>query len=459
MPPLTLPLEPGVQRLLAAIRAAGGRPLVVGGAVRDAVLGLVPKDVDVEVYGLPADPLAAALAGVGKVNAVGKSFGVLKVTFDGATIDVALPRRENKQGRGHKGFMVAPDATMTPAEAAARRDYTINAMAWDPATEELLDFFGGQDDARRRVLRHVGPAFAEDPLRVLRGMQFAARFDCTVDPATAELARTLAPEYGDLPVERVWDEWWKWASKSAHPGAGLRFLEACGWMAHYPELVALDGCPQEPEWHPEGDVLTHTALVTDAAAAVAVRDGLAAEDRGVLVLAALVHDLGKPETTAVTDGRIRSIGHTNTRETFRAFLARVGAPARVVERVVALCVEHLVHIGFSGSARQVRRLATRLGAAGETIATLARLVEADHDGRPPLPGGLPDDMRALLDVAREVSAAETAPVPLLLGRHLIEMGVAPGPAMGRWLQAAYEAQLDGAFDTLDGARAWIAARL
>lgn len=459
MPPLTLPLEPGVQRLLAAIRAAGGRPLVVGGAVRDAVLGLVPKDVDVEVYGLPADPLAAALAGVGKVNAVGKSFGVLKVTFDGATIDVALPRRENKQGRGHKGFMVAPDATMTPAEAAARRDYTINAMAWDPATEELLDFFGGQDDARRRVLRHVGPAFAEDPLRVLRGMQFAARFDCTVDPATAELARTLAPEYGDLPVERVWDEWWKWASKSARPGAGLRFLEACGWMAHYPELVALDGCPQEPEWHPEGDVLTHTALVTDAAAAVAVRDGLAAEDRGVLVLAALVHDLGKPETTAVTDGRIRSIGHTNTRETFRAFLARVGAPARVVERVVALCVEHLVHIGFSGSARQVRRLATRLGAAGETIATLARLVEADHDGRPPLPGGLPDDMRALLDVAREVSAAETAPVPLLLGRHLIEMGVAPGPAMGRWLQAAYEAQLDGAFDTLDGARAWIAARL
>jgi putative nucleotidyltransferase with HDIG domain len=241
-----------LQPIPDAIQAAGGQPLIVGGAVRDILLGHPPKDLDFEVYQLDVERLAMVLAPFGRIDAVGRSFGVLKLrTHAGQEFDFALPRRESKVGTGHRGFLAAPDPTMTPQEAAARRDFTINAMALTP-DGQVLDFFGGQEDLRARILRHTTTAFAEDPLRVLRGMQFAARFDMRLAPETAALCRQLLPEAPTLAIERVWAEWWKWATQGARPSAGLRVLEQTGWISLYPELAALVGCEQDPVWHPEG---------------------------------------------------------------------------------------------------------------------------------------------------------------------------------------------------------------
>lgn len=457
---IQLDLPSDVRALLEDLDRAGARPLLVGGLVRDALLGNArPEDWDVEVYGLDLDEVVDLLRRHGKVHQVGRSFGVLKtVTPGGETLDVSLPRTESKRGRGHRGFLVTPDPGLRPEDAARRRDYTINAMLWDPIRETLIDPFDGRGDLARGVLRHVGDAFAEDPLRVLRGVHFAGRFDLQGDPRTLELCRSLLDEYDTLAIERIWMEWWKWAARSTRPSRGLEFLRGSGWLALYPELEALVGCPQDPEWHPEGDVWRHTGLVADAAAEIAARDDLADGDRAVLVFAALAHDLGKPETTFDDAGRIRSPGHAERDETIGAFLDRIGMPASPSRRVQVLSRFHLTHLGFTGSKRHVRRLARALGEGGETIPMLARLVEADGSGRPPLPGGLPDSMRALCDVAREVHAEDAAPRPVLLGRHLIDEGWEPGPAMGEILRRAYEAQLDGAFDDLDGALAWLRAQ-
>ena len=191
--------------LFRALAAAGGRAFLVGGAARDLVLsGEPPKDLDIEVFGLSPDAVRSTLERFGKVDAVGASFGVYKLRTPDGEVDVSLPRRENKAGRGHKGFIVAPDPTMTPEQAAARRDFTVNALMVDPLTGEVLDFFGGRADWQARVLRHVGPAFAEDPLRVLRAMQFCARWGFALESQTADLCRSLYSEFDTLPKERVW---------------------------------------------------------------------------------------------------------------------------------------------------------------------------------------------------------------------------------------------------------------
>jgi hypothetical protein len=243
---------PHVQPILHAIVAGGGRPQIVGGAVRDLLRGEAIKDVDIEVYGLAIDRLAELLGQFGRVDAVGRSFGVLKLRLpDGQELDVAVPRRESKIGAGHRGFLAAPDPTMTPREAAARRDFTWNALALTH-TGELLDFFGGVADLEAGIIRHTTAAFAEDPLRVLRAMQLAARLDMRLAPETAELSLALLPEAATLAIERIWGEWQKWALKSINPAAGLRVLVETGWIALYPELGQLIGYPQDPLWHPEG---------------------------------------------------------------------------------------------------------------------------------------------------------------------------------------------------------------
>ncbi len=449
-------LEQALADLCALVRDAGGRALLVGGCVRDLALGLPAKDLDVEVYGVAPDRLLDRLAARFRLDLVGQVFGIVKL--HGLPIDVAIPRRDTKAGRGHQGFKVSSDPGMTLEEAAARRDYTIDAMAYDLERGEILDCFGGLRDLEARRLRHTTEKFAEDPLRVLRGLQLAGRYNLTAAPETLEMARGLVAEFHSLPIERVWGEWQKWAARSSRPSAGLVFLQQCGWLAVFPELAALDGCPQDPAWHPEGDVWTHTRLVTDEAVRVAWRDGLDEDDRTVLVLAALCHDLGKPETTRIEGDRVRSPGHAARLEAGGRFLGRIGTPPRVGQRVRALCRYHLTHLDFGGSASSVRRLARALGEAGESIHMLARLVEADSSGRPPLPKGLPPTMAAIVEIARTLAAADAVPAPLLRGRHLLALGLKPGPRVGEILRAAYEAQLDGAFGTLDEARAWLLRR-
>jgi tRNA nucleotidyltransferase (CCA-adding enzyme) len=443
-----------IQPIISAIVAAGGWPLIVGGAVRDWLRGDAVNEYDVEVYGLPIDELATILASFGRVDAVGRSFGILKLRLPGGReVDVSLPRRESKVGRGHRGFIAAPDPTMTPREAAARRDFTLNALAVTPEGE-LLDYFGGVADLEAGVIRHTTPAFAEDPLRVLRAMQLAARLDMRLAPETADLSRALLPEAGSLAVERIWGEWQKWAIRGVRPSAGLRVLAETGWLSLYPELAALVGCPQDPTWHPEGDVWTHTLLVCDAAAALAAERGLADGARAVLLFAALCHDLGKPATTERSaDGRIRSLGHDQAGvEPATQLLGRFGCPQAIVTQVAPLVREHMAHHSGQPSPRAVRRLAVRLHPA--TVVLWGQLVAADHAGRPPLPPSNPG--AAMVELAEQLGAAHGRPAAILLGRHLLDRGWAPGPQLGAALQHAYQAQLDGAFATVEEGLAWLA---
>ncbi|HEY1172646.1 MAG TPA: polynucleotide adenylyltransferase [Verrucomicrobiae bacterium] len=451
----TLPEE--LERILLETDALQ-EAYLVGGCVRDWFLGSAQKDFDIEVFGITYEQLEKALRKWGRVDLVGRSFGVVKLTMrSGATYDFSLPRRDSKIAAGHRGFTITFDPDITPKEAAARRDYTINALMYSPRKGALLDHYGGVADLKQRVLRHTSEAFTEDPLRVLRGMQFAARFNLTVAPETVKLCRSIKDTYRELAVERVREEWFKWASKSVTPSRGLHFLRDTGWIEHFPEVLALIDVPQEPEWHPEGDVYTHTSLCCDAMARLSLWQQKDETSRIVYMLAILAHDFAKPQTTsrALRDGvwRIVSPGHEEAGGPIaERFLERIAAPNAIRERIIPLVVNHLAHLN-AASARGVRRLAKRL--VPETIEGLCLVIEADHSGRPPKPPGLPKGGQMLLEMAEEMNLKASAPKPILLGRDLIAKGMSPGKQFGAILEAAFEAQLEGKFTDHAGALQWL----
>ena len=439
-------LEVALRNIAVSVRDAGGRALVVGGSVRDTLLGRPAGDLDIEVYGIGPEALVDLLSDLFELDLVGRAFGVIKIRR--LPVDVSVPRRESKIGHGHRGFLVDSDPEMTSEDAAQRRDFTINAMALDPLTGELIDHFDGRTDLKHGVLRHTSARFVEDPLRVLRAMQFAARFDLSVAGETVELCRSIEPE--GLAPERVFGEWGKLILDGVRPSCGLRFLRACKWTDYYPELAALIDCEQDPEFHPEGDVWTHTLASMDAFATERLGDER--EDL-VVGLAVLCHDFGKPLTSAVVDGRIRSLGHEEAaEEPTRSFLARMTRERDLVEEVVALVVEHMkvtaLHDADS-SDRAIRRLARRVG----RIDRLVRVARADRLGCAKEPRGEFPAGDWLLGRAEELAVRDAAPRPIVQGRHLIEMGYAPGPLFGEILDVCYEAQLDGRIHTLDEGRA------
>jgi tRNA nucleotidyltransferase (CCA-adding enzyme) len=453
-----LPIPPATRRIIAAIVAAGGRPLVVGGAVRDWLMNLAATDFDIEVYGLAPDTLEAALGTVGAVQLTGKLFGVFKVTPPGGTtLDVSLPRRESKIGAHHRDFRVEPDPAMTPKEAARRRDFTTNSAAWDPQTAEILDFYGAETDIRAGLLRMVDErAFAEDPLRVLRGVRFAARFGWRIEEHTALLCRSIAGEYPTLSIERVWIVGDLWA-RANQPRAGLRALAATGWVRHYQALAALIDLPQDPTWHPEGDVWAHTGYVCDAMAATCLAERVTTDERLTLMFAALCHDLGKATTTVVNEAaRYVSPGHAEAgRASAAEFLAAIGAPIDLRERVPPLVAEHMALLDGPLTDRAIRRLARRLNPA--RIIDLRRLIEADRQGRPPLP---PQPLPQEIEARAAALGCDDGPQPdILLGRDLIGLGLTPGKRFGAILRAAAEAQAEGEFTDHVGGIAWLAAFL
>jgi tRNA nucleotidyltransferase (CCA-adding enzyme) len=454
-------------QLLVIFRALRtvGRPRIVGGGVRDWLLGLEPKDFDIEVMGADYEALVRVLAPFGDADLVGRSFGVVKLRLAGSEYDFSLPRRESKTGAGHRGFAVAPDPTLSDAEAAARRDFTINAIAYDPLTEMIIDPYNGRADLQAKVLRHTSAAFVEDPLRVLRAMQLAGRFGLSLAPESAELCRSITGAFNELPVERIWGEWDKWAVKSVVPSKGITVLEQTGWLAHFPEIAAMAGVPQEPAWHPEGDVLTHTKLCLDALARLPEWRQSDPVSRRTLMLAVLAHDFGKPSTTVRVERhgapRWMSPGHEEAGGPLaETFLRRIGAPLQLIDWVRPLVVHHLAHhrgqAEFTDSA--VRRLARKLAPA--TIDELCVVMKADHLGRPPLVSPETEGrIQALHDKAHALAVQDTAPRPLILGRHLVELGLAPGPGFRPILDACAEAQLDGAFTDEASGRKWLEEHL
>lgn len=470
-----------VSELARIIQEAGGRAMLVGGCVRDELMGVEPKDWDVEVYGVePArlktlleefvgeiaregegsTPRAAfADEGIrGPLMAVGEAFAVYKL---GSGLDVSLPRRERKTGRGHRGFTIEGDPDMSFEEACSRRDFTVNAILRDPLTGEIVDPFNGRVDIERKVLRHVkDETFGEDSLRVLRAAQFAARLEFDIAPETIEICKTI--DVTDLPKERIWAEMEKLLLRPERPSLGLEWLYEFGVCRQiFPELQSLVGVPQEPEWHPEGDVDVHTMMVVDEA-----RDligDLPYERQVTVMLGALCHDLGKPPTTEFVDGRTRSRGHDEAGvEPTLSLLDTLGVYTLngfdVRNQVVQLVRYHLkpgeyykanakTPVGDGAFRRLARKVEPDL---------LYRVAKADSLGRYPdgdrskmVFGSEP--MEWFIEKVRELDIERKPPEPILMGRHLIELGSKPGPHFKEILDAVYELQLDGKVTTLDEA--------
>ena len=467
-----------VRTVAERVKAAGGRALLVGGCVRDRLLAerkasrapgcdggensrgcgipSAPKDFDIEVYGLAPDRLRSVLAQAFDLDLVGASFGVIKL--HGHDIDVALPRRETKLGEGHRAFEMEYDPNLPIEEASARRDFTLNAIYMDPLTGEVIDPWNGRADLEKGILRHVSDHFREDPLRVLRGMQFVARFDLTAAPETIEVCRSMTPE--GLAQERLMGEWSKLLVQGRMISKGLEFLRAVGWVKYYPELAALIGCEQAPEWHPEGDVWNHTLCCLDAFAEE--RDRLRESrttnhDEDLIVgLAVLCHDFGKPLCSRYDPvrKRIRSLGHDEAGvEPTLSFLRRLTNEERLFREVPPLVRMHMRPFAMwrdKSSDGAIRRLAAKV----VRIDRLCRVAAADDAGRPPFPRD-PISYRWLAEQARRLEVEAAAPKPIVMGRHLVKLGLRPGPAFRRLLDQCFEAQLDGVFSDLDSGLAYL----
>lgn len=431
---------------------------LVGGCVRDLLSHRKVHDYDVEVYGISFEELESQLRKFGRTDLVGKSFGTLKLkTRNGMEFDFSLPRKDSKMGPGHKGFQISVDPSMTQEEACSRRDFTINSMLYHPLEDKIFDPFNGKSDLKKGILRHVGPAFTEDPLRVLRGMQFAGRFNLTAHPDTINLCDSIKDTYSELPKERVWHEWAKWARLSLSPSAGLEFLRQTSWLEHFPWLKELIDIPQDPIWHPEGDVWTHTLHVCDALANLEEFKIAGSQDKLELMFAALTHDFGKPATTekVFKDGKERIISHEHDRigvSIAEEFLKAIDCPKTHINRIKPLIAEH-INARMAQSSKSIRKLSHRLKPS--SISTLCTLMKADNLGRPPLKDPDFGWIEALKRGASELEIDKNPPSPHLTGKDLMAQGLSPSPLFGQILGLAYEAQLEGEISNKESALLWL----
>ena len=427
------------RRIALTVRRAGGRALVVGGFVRDGMLSLPTGEPDLEVFGLSVRDLERALRPLGKVRRIGRAFPVLRV--GSLPLEVALPRRESKTGPGHLGFEVVVDPNMSFREAARRRDLTLNAMGLDPLTGELFDPYGGRRDLEAGVMRATDSGkFPEDPLRGLRVAAFASRFGFAADRELHRLCAEL--DLSELSPERILDELGK-LLHGRRPSRGFRFLAATGLLRFLPEVDALRGVPQDPEWHPEGDVFEHTLLALDRATELAPED---ADEERTLLFATLCHDFGKPATTRKRRGRITAYAHDAAGAPIaRRFLERLRAPRALVDEVEALTRRHLAPAFYprQGAKRAAyRRLAREMAAAGTTLEALLRVATADQLGRATagaLARRFPEG-QVFRERAETAGVFREPPDDAVSGRHVLARNVAPGKRVGRILDRSREVQ-------------------
>lgn len=456
------PTTEAVEMLSREIAARGGRALVVGGAVRDMVAGqlsgsaVAVKDLDVEVYGIDPGELHALVEAHFAVGITGAAFAVLKATVPGASeqLDISVPRRERAVGEGHRDFEVSADPSLSFVEAAYRRDFTIGAMGYDPLTGEVFDPYGGAADLASGILRHVSPAFSEDPLRALRAARFAARFDLRVHPDTVALCRSLRPQAMALPAERRWGEIEMTLAQAARPGQALYVLDEIEWIDIFTELAALRGVEQDPGRHPEGDVFTHTAEVLNYWG-THLRTGVT-EDDLVVSVAAMCHDFGKTSTTFVREGRLTSHGHEEAGIAPARTLLHSLGQMRLADNIAPLIANHLAPVKLlheGASNRALRRLSVRV----PRLDLLTLVAKADQGGRPPK-----DPTAALAECDRfyervlSLDLEHGAPANLARGEDLIALGRTPGPEFREMLGAVYDAQLDGDITTRDQAKEMLA---
>ncbi len=467
-------LEPSIHNILGILNRLGYEPLIVGGAVRDAIRGTIPKDIDIEVYKVTYDWLSDFLSKYGSVNLVGKSFGVIKfkpTNGDGMDYDFSIPRKENKVGVGHKDFDVTFDVNMTIQDGAYRRDFTMNSLAYNPLNNIVYDFFGGISDIENKIIRHTSDKFNEDALRILRAMQFQARFNFSIHPITIQVMRDMlinTTEFLELPKERIFDEWKKWAEKGVNHSLLFAFMRDTSLIEYYPELKKLKETQQDAIYHPEGNVEIHTALCLahlDKILDITKIDGV---EKIILVMSVLMHDIAKPYTTEEKMKRGRM---TITSEGHEALggkmcldvLPKWGFHTELIYPIANLVANHLAGVNIStipsqsGKVKSVKKLSRRLYPA--TIQQLLYVMEADTNGRGGNEYKDPTGATDLHEISTEIDVKDKQYEYILMGRHLIEAGLKPSTLFGDILRKASLAQEDGQFNTIDGAKEWLAQHL
>ena len=423
-----------VARLARRVSDAGGRVYYVGGCVRDALMGSVSKDLDVEVHGLTPAALEEILDTLGERVSIGESFGIYAIK--GCGVDIAMPRKEHLRGRGHRDFDVIVDPDLGAREAARRRDFTVNAMMRDALTGELVDPFHGRRDLKRGVLRHVDDeTFPEDPLRVLRAAQFASRFGFRVAKETMRLCSAM--DLTALSKERVMLELEKALLQAEHPSVFFETLREMNQLRPwFSEVADLIGVPQNPRFHTEGDVWNHTMLVLDAAAQYRERAG---RPLG-LMLAALTHDFGKPATTELESGVFHAYGHEEAGAALaERFLRRLTNETALIEYVSNLTALHMKPNVIVASGASIKTSNRMFDRAVDPEALIC-LSMADGQGtisRCPYVS-CEENLEARLDAYRETMAQ-----PHVMGRDLIDAGLEPGADFSDFLALAHKLRLAG----------------
>ena len=438
-----------IKTISKALKKQNAKAIVVGGSVRDHFLELPIKDYDIEVYGLDSiEQLEEILSQYGKVNLVGKSFGVLKFSYQNQEYDFSFPRTENKIAKGHKGFDIRCDGKMSFQQASIRRDFTINAMGYDIEKDEFIDPFGAKEDMKKRVLKHIDDSsFIEDPLRVYRAIQFCARFEYKLDDKTFRLCKDIVNrgELSELPKERVYTEFQKLLLKSLKPSIGFKLIRDLGILRYYPELEAIIDIPQSPIWHPEGDVWTHTMLAIDKMAELKTGDS----KRDLkLMFAVLCHDFGKATHTQITPDKISAKGHELAGvEPTKRFLYRLTNEHKFIDDIAKLVEYHMVPSQYfqnGAKDKTIRKLSTKID-----IKELVAVARADFLGRT-TQESLSGVYRAgdwLLQKAKELDVYNSPPKPIIQGRDLISLGLKPSKEFKTILNRIYSEQLDGNIST------------
>lgn len=458
---MTIPLPPPLLRLIEQLALAGIKSILVGGFVRDAFSGHPTNDLDIELYGVTSiEALETLIKPFGKLNLIGKSFGVLKLSYAGFTIDFAPPRTESKSGFGHKGFDVKWQSDIDFTAAARRRDFTINAIGYDPIEQKILDPYGGIEDLAAKKLVCVDPeTFVDDPLRVLRAVQFAARFDLTCDNQLLELCRTMiiSGALSDLPKERIFEELKKLLLLSPRPSIGMSLLQKMGGLPFFSPLELLENTPQDSTSHPEGSVWIHTLMSLDIMATM--RCGKWRDDI-VWMLTMLLHDIGKPRTTLIENELLNAPKHAEIGvEIAQLWLNRITEDKDIIERVLPLVRYHgwprkLYRAHATDS--DILRLSTQV-----CINDLIHVAKADFFGRS-FVTEIPERFEAgewIHERAEELGVLYEAPKPLLMGRDLIALGLKPSEMFKPLLDRAFDAQLNQEFATKDEALVWLVTQL
>ena len=421
-------------KIARQVALSGGRTFYVGGLVRDRLLGIENKDIDIEIHGIPAEELKNILSGLGEVTVMGASFGIYGLRH--YEVDIALPRMENAIGRGHKDFEVITDPFIGPEKAALRRDFTINAMMEDVLTGEILDFFGGREDLEKGIIRHVNAeTFVEDPLRVLRAAQFASRFGFRIAEETISLGKTM--DLSALSMERITGELEKALLKAGQPSVFFEELRRMEQLhTWFPEMEDLIGVAQPPSHHPEGDVWNHTMLVLNEAAGLRA---LAGEPR-YFMYAALVHDFGKAVTTEIIDGKIHSYGHEEEGlPIVSRFISRLTSETALAKYVLNMTELHMKP-NMLAAQNSGRKAFMKLFDRSVCPEDLLLLAKADYLGR-----ALPDRNYPEESILREMLASydDLMSRPYVQGRDLVAAGIRPGPLFKEALDYGHALRLAG----------------